>query len=87
MDLLDDDMGIWVLIFYYTLSGLLRTDIEFSMIFLLIGYNIFVSEQKVRLHSYTRREVVWGYPKPLRSVYTVLGEDLESQNSPTSVYN
>ena len=38
MDLLDDDMGIWLLIFYYTLSGLLRTDIEFLMIFLLIGY-------------------------------------------------
>ena len=37
MDLLDDDMGR-LLIFYYTLSGLLRTDIEFSMIFLLIGY-------------------------------------------------
>ncbi len=31
MDLLDD-MGMWVLIFYYVLSGLLRTDIEFSMI-------------------------------------------------------
>ena len=40
MDLLDDDMGRWFLIFYYTLSGLLRTDIEFSMIFLLIGYNV-----------------------------------------------
>ena len=39
MDLLDDDMGRWLLIFYYTLSGLLRTDIEFSMIFILIGYN------------------------------------------------
>ena len=42
MDLLDDYMGIWLLIFYYTLSGLLRTDIEFSVIFLLIGYNSFV---------------------------------------------
>ena len=38
MDLLDDDMGIGLLIFYYTLSGFLRTDIKFSMIFLLIGY-------------------------------------------------
>jgi hypothetical protein len=39
MDLLDDDMGIWLLKFYNTLSAFLRTDIEFSMIFLLIGYN------------------------------------------------
>jgi hypothetical protein len=35
MDLLDDDMGSWLLNFYYTLPGLLRTEIEFSMIFLI----------------------------------------------------
>jgi hypothetical protein len=39
MDLFDDDMGRWLLIFYYALSGLLRTDIEFLVVFLLIGYN------------------------------------------------
>ena len=39
MDLLDNDMRIWLLIFYYTLSELLRNDIECLMIFLLIGYN------------------------------------------------
>ncbi len=32
MDLLDDDMGKWLLILYDTLSGLLRTDIEISLI-------------------------------------------------------
>lgn len=56
MDLLDDDMGRWLLIFYYTLSGLLRTDIEFSMIFLLIGYNVLYknssSFRKYKLSSY-----------------------------------
>ena len=29
MDLLDDDRGRWLLIFYYTSSGLLRTDIDY----------------------------------------------------------
>jgi hypothetical protein len=38
MDLFDDDIGAWLLNFSYALSGLLRTGIEFSMIFLLIGY-------------------------------------------------
>lgn len=39
MDLLDDDMGIWLLIFSYTSSGLLLTDIQFLMIFHLTIYN------------------------------------------------
>ncbi|WP_323757095.1 hypothetical protein [Roseivirga sp.] len=40
MDLLDDDMSRWLLIFYSTKLGLLLRDVEILMIFLLVGYNV-----------------------------------------------
>ena len=49
MDLLDDDIARWLLIFYYTLSELPRTYIKFLMIFLLISYKRSIQTKQAHL--------------------------------------